>query len=65
MRQEAWQREAAAEVAADEQRQKLSVDIEELLHASFDARRRFSDMQETLVNHKREVIISTSLKILV
>ena len=54
-REEASQREAAAEVAADEQRQMLSADVEELLHASFDARRRFSDMQETLDNHKREV----------
>lgn len=33
----------------------MFVDIEELLQLAFDSRRRFSEMQETLVNHKREV----------
>lgn len=37
------------------QKEALSTVVEELLELAFDSRRRFAAMQETLVNHKREV----------
>lgn len=55
LRVDAAERESQAESAVDKQRQAMSADIEELLQVALDARRRCSYMQETLVNHKREV----------
>lgn len=37
------------------QKEGLSTVVDELMDMAFDSRRRFATMQETLVNHKREV----------
>ena len=55
LRQEAAEREAEAESTFEAQKEALSTVVEELLELAFDSRRRFASMQETLVNHKREV----------
>lgn len=57
LREEAAEREAEAESTFEAQKEALSTVVEELLEMSFDSRRRFAAMQETLVNHKREVRI--------
>lgn len=49
------EREAEAERLSDEQREALHTVVEELLALAFGATSRFADMQEILVNHKREV----------
>lgn len=55
LRAKAAEREEEVELASEEKKQALSAVVEELLHLAFDSRRRFAEMQETLVNHKREV----------
>lgn len=57
MRALSAERETAAESAAEEQRLSLSADLEEVLRITFDWQQRFSEMQETLVNYKREVCV--------
>ncbi|CAM9178368.1 unnamed protein product [Scytosiphon promiscuus] len=57
IRDEAAEREAEAESMFEAQKEALSAVVEELLQLAFDSRRRFAAMQETLVNHKREVLI--------
>lgn len=42
------------EASSEKQRDALVDDIEELLRGASDARKRFADMRETLVNYKRE-----------
>lgn len=55
LREEAAEREAEAESTFEAQKEALSTVVEELLDLAFDSRRWFAAMQETLVNHKREV----------
>lgn len=55
LRKEAAQREEEADKSFEEQKLALSANVEELLGLAFDSRKRFAEMQETLVNHKREV----------
>ena len=55
LRTETAQRESEAEKSFEEEKLALSATVEELLELAFDSRTRFAEMQETLVNHKREV----------
>lgn len=52
---DAAEREMEAELASEEQKKTLSAVVEELIELAYESRRRFDEMQETLVNHKREV----------
>lgn len=61
LREEAAEREAEAETTFEAHKEALSTVVEELLELAFDSRRRFGAMQETLVNHKREVCNFVSL----
>ena len=55
LRKEAADRESEAEQSFEGQKLALSATVDELLELAFDSKKRFSEMQETLVNHKREV----------